>query len=148
MTNQEKTDKLFRGAKWAFQDMERALEQGEWNIAIRRAQEVVETSLKGVLTLMGVDYPREHDPSEVFARVVRERGLEVPDKTLKEIGTLSASLAEKRAPAFYFETDISPEEARRAAEGAAKVLQLGLDLKARLLTGTEEESLTQKQKKE
>jgi len=148
VTNQEKTDKLFRGAKWAFQDMERALEQGEWNIAIRRAQEVVETSLKGVLTLMGVDYPREHDPSEVFARVVRERGLEVPDKTLKEIRALSATLAEKRAPAFYFETDISPEEARRAAEGAAKVLQLGLDLKARLLTGTEEESLTQKQKKE
>lgn len=148
MTNQEKTDKLFRGAKWAFQDMERALEQGEWNIAIRRAQEVVETSLKGVLTLMGVDYPKEHDPSEVFARVVRERGLEVPDKTLKEIRALSATLAEKRAPAFYFETDISPEEARRTAAGAAKVLQLGLDLKARLLTGTEEKFLTQRQKKE
>lgn len=148
MTNQEKTDKLFRGAKWAFQDMERALEQGEWNIAIRRAQEVVETSLKGVLTLMGVDYPKEHDPSEVFARVVRERGLQVPDKTLKEIRALSATLAEKRAPAFYFETDISPEEARRTAEGAAKVLQLGLDLKARLLTGNEEESLTQKHEKE
>ena len=148
MTNQEKTDKLFRGAKWAFQDMERALEQGEWNIAMRRAQEVVETSLKGMLTLMGVDYPKEHDPSEVFARVVRERGLEVPDETLKEIQTLSADLAGKRAPAFYFEIDISPEEARRAAEGTAKVWQLGLDLKARLLPSAEEESLPQRQEKE
>jgi HEPN domain-containing protein len=99
VTNQEKTDKLLRGANWAFQDMERALEQGEWNIAIRRAQEVVETTLKGVLTLMGADYPKEHDPSQVFARVVRERGLEVPDETLKETQALWAALAEKWAPA-------------------------------------------------
>lgn len=148
MTNQEKTDKLFRGANWASQDMERALEQGEWNLAIRRAQEVVETTLKGVLILMGADYPKEHDSSKVFARVVRERGLEVPDETLEEIQALSANLAEKRAPASYFEIDISPEEARRAAEGAAKVLQLGLDLKARLLPSAEEESLAQRQEKE
>ena len=148
MTNQEKTDRLFRGANWASQDMERALEQGEWNIAIRRAQEVVETTLKGVLTLMGADYPKEHDPSEVLAKVVRERGLEVPDETLKEIQALSADLAEKRAPAFYLDIDISPEETRRAAEGAAKVLQLGLDLKARLLPSIEEERPTQRQEKE
>lgn len=148
MTNQEKTDKLFRGANWAFQDMGRALEQGEWNIAIRRAQEVVETTLKGLLTLMGADYPKEHDPSKVFARIVRERGLEVPDEILKEIQTLSADLTRKRAPAFYFEVDIAPEEARLAAEGAAKVWQLGFDLKARLLPSTEEESPAQRQEKE
>lgn len=147
MTNQEKTDKLFRGASWAFQDMERALEQGEWNITLRRAQEVVETTLKGVLTLMGADYPKEHDPSQVFARVARERGLGVPDETLQEIQVLSADLAKKRAPAFYFDIDISPEEARWTAEGAAKVLQLGLDLKARLLPSAEE-SPAQRQERE
>jgi predicted nucleotidyltransferase len=56
----------------------------------------------------------------------------------------------KRAPAFYFEIDISPEEARRAARGAAEVLQLGLDLKARPLPGAEaeEESPSQRQGKE
>ncbi len=133
MTNQEKTDKLFGGANWAFQDMRRALDQNEWNIALRRAQEVVETTLKGLLTLMGVDYPKEHDPGGVFAKVARERRLGVPDETLQEIQALSADLARKRAPAFDFEIDIAPEEARRAAEGAAKVLQLGLDLRARLL---------------
>ena len=118
MTNQEKTDKLFGGANWALQDMERALEQGEWNIAMRRAQEVVEATLKGLLTLMGADYPKEHDPSKVFARIARERGLEVPDETLNEIQTLSADLARKRAPAVSFELEISSEEARHAAGGA------------------------------
>lgn len=96
---------------------------------------------------MGADYPKEHDPSQVFARVARERGLGVPDETLQEIQVLSADLAKKRAPAFYFDIDISPEEARWTAEGAAKVLQLGLDLKARLLPSAEE-SPAQRQERE
>jgi hypothetical protein len=60
----------------------------------------------------------------------------------------SSSSRGNRTPAFYFEIDISPEEARQAAEGAAQVLQLGLDLKARLLPSAEEESLAQRQEKE
>jgi len=82
----------------------------------------------------------DHDPARVFARVARERRLGVPDETLPEIQTLSAELSRKRAPAFYFELDISPEEAHRAAEGAARVLRWGLDLRARLLPGVGKES--------
>jgi HEPN domain-containing protein len=148
VTNCERAGKLLNEVENLYAEVENALKRGSWNIALRRAQEVVEATLKGLLALMGADYPKEHDPSQVFARVVRERGLEVPDETLKEIQALSAALAEKRAPAFYFEIDISPEEARQAAEGAAKVLQLGLDLKARLLPSAEEEPLTKGQEKE
>lgn len=147
MTNCERARKLLNEVENLYTEVENALKRGSWNMTLRRAQEVVETTLKGLLTLMGADYPKEHDPSKVFAKVARERGLEVPDETLREIQTLSAALAEKRAPAFYFEIDISPEEARRAAEGAAKVVQLGLDLKARLLPSAEaeEESPSQRQ---
>ena len=148
MTNLERAGKLLNEVEALYAEVENALKRGSWNMALRRAQEVVEATLKGLLALIGADYPKEHDPSRVFARVVRERGLEVPDETLKEIQALSAALAEKRAPAFDFEIDISPEEARWAAEGAAKVLQMGLDLKARLLPSAKVESLAKRQKKE
>lgn len=148
MTNDERAGKLLDEVEALYAEVENALKRGSWNMALRRAQEMVEATLKGLLALMGADYPKEHDPSEVFARVARERGLGVPDETLKEIQTLSADLAKKRAPAFYFEIDISPEEARRAAEGAAKVLRLGLDLRARLRPSAGEESPAQRQEKE
>ena len=122
MTNHERAVSIFRGAEWTHRDMERALAEQEWNIAVRRAQEAVELALKGLLALMGVDYPKEHDPADVFARAVREHGLAVEEKTLEEIRIFSARLAHRRAPAFYFEIRVEEQEARQAAKDAAQML--------------------------
>jgi len=122
VTNHERAASIFRGAEWAYHDMERALAEKEWNIAVRRAQEVVELALKGLLALMGVDYPKEHDPADVFARAVHERGLAMEGKTLEEIRVFSARLAHRRAPAFYFEIRVEEQEARQAAKDAAQML--------------------------
>lgn len=124
MTNHERAASIFRGAEWSYHDMERALAEKEWNIAVRRAQEVVELALKGLLALMGVDYPKEHDPADVFARAVHERGLAVEEKTVEEIRVFSARLAHRRAPAFYFEIRVEEQEARQAAKDAAHMLEL------------------------
>jgi HEPN domain-containing protein len=123
MTNHERAANIFRGAEWAYQDLERALADKEWNIAVRRAQEVVELALKGLLALMGVDYPKERDPADVFARAVRERGLGIEEETLQEIQVFSTRLARRRAPAFYFEVRVEEQEARRAANDAAQMLK-------------------------
>lgn len=123
MTNHERAANMFRGAEWVRRDLERALADKEWNIAVRRAQEVVELALKGLLALMGVDYPKEHNPADVFARAVHERGLGIGEETLQEIRVFSARLARRRAPAFYFEVGVREQEARQAAEDAARMLK-------------------------
>jgi len=125
MTNRERARRLFQGAEWSYQDMQRALEQGIWNIAVRRAQETVELVLKGLLCLMGVDYPLVHDVGGLFVRVVRERGVALPEQALTRIEEISAALARRRAPAFYFEEDISEDEAHRAAQDADTIWRWG-----------------------
>ena len=90
-------------------------------LALRRAQEVIEFVLKGLLLLMGAGYPKSHDPAPAFFRVAKARGLEIDPAWEQDIVALSGELAEKRAPAFYGEIPVTEEEARRAVEGAASV---------------------------
>ena len=52
------------------QDMEASYARKSWNAVVRRAQEVVELSLKGVLSYLGVDFPKVHDPAAVFVATV------------------------------------------------------------------------------
>ena len=136
MTNHKKGEKFLSQAEWTWGEVERALEAQVWGLAYRRAQEVVELVLKGLIVLLGAEYPKVHDPAKGFARLARQRGLEIPDETLAEIQTLSSALAKKRGPAFYGEIDISRKSAYAAAEGAAMVLELGLGLKAKLTSST------------
>ena len=120
MTNHERAEQLFLRAAKLYQDVERQLEDRDWSLALRRAQEVVELTLKGLLALMGVDYPKEHDPAGVFAHAVRGPGLPIEENTLREIQSFSARLA-RRAPAFYFEVRVEEQEARQAAGDAARM---------------------------
>ncbi len=49
-TNREQGEKLLKEAEWIFEkDLRTAIEENNANIAVRRAQEVVELSLKGCL---------------------------------------------------------------------------------------------------
>ena len=42
-------------------DVQSALAAQDFNLTVRRAQEVVELCLKGALRMLGPDYPRVHD---------------------------------------------------------------------------------------
>ena len=132
MTNYKKAEGLLNKAEWTWGEVERALKARLWAIAYRRAQEVIELSLKGLLAMMGAEYPKTHDPAPAFFRIARQRGLEIEPVLENQIVSLSRKLAKKRAPAFYGEIEISEDEARAAAEGAALVLQLGRRLKREL----------------
>lgn len=49
MKNEERADRLLSEAESIFNELEQALESENWNLTIRRAQEVVELVLKGLL---------------------------------------------------------------------------------------------------
>jgi len=46
-------------------------EEGDYPMAIRRAQECVELSLKAALRAISVEYPREHDVGRLHERVYK-----------------------------------------------------------------------------
>jgi len=72
MKNEERADRLLSEAESIFNEIEQALESENWNLTIRRAQEVVELILKGLLAQLGIDYPKVHDVAPIFKRSVEE----------------------------------------------------------------------------
>jgi len=120
---QEEGEKLIHESERILRrDVQSALDDGDFNMVVRRAQEVVELTLKGALKMLGVDYPRVHDVGSVFSEQVRQKRETVDVKVLEEIEEVSLWLGQARAPSFYFERDYGEEDARRALQGAEFVL--------------------------
>jgi HEPN domain-containing protein len=111
MTNFETGEELLKSAEEYYEEMLQAYNRGSWNIVIRHGQEVVELALKGLLKIMCMEYPREHDVSEVFERACKIKGIKIEEEDLSRIKKLSAKLAKHRAPAFYMEKLYTKEEA-------------------------------------
>ena len=116
---------LARARRW-LQSARRALEDGRWDDAVYSSQMAVELSSKGVLLALGIDYPREHDVSDVFIEL-RDRE-DLPAWFREEVPALSrniAELAELRGLAGYgyergidadYFKDYAPEAYGRAEE--------------------------------
>ena len=103
-------------------DAQGALNDKDFNMAVRRAQEVVELTLKGALKILGVDYPKVHDVAPLFSDQIRQkRGVGDPT-VLQKIEEISLWLAESRAPSFYLDREYSEEDAQQALGDAAFVL--------------------------
>jgi len=77
-------------------------------MAIRRAQECVELSLKAALRAISLEYPREHDVGKAL-ELVKGKFPDWFSLQTSEFMKISRDLAKKRGPAFYgFETEIKP----------------------------------------
>ena len=122
MNNFDTGETLLSRACGCYEDMFNAYERESWGMVVRRAQEVVETSLKGLLKIMGAEYPKSHDVGGIFRRVCVERGIKVESQELAELKEISAYLADERAPAFYVEKIYSKKDADKAKTDAEKVL--------------------------
>ena len=118
-------------AEVRLKDSEEALEEGIYPYALRLSQECVELSLKGILKIVGIEYPKKHDVSDVIL-ATKDR---FPDWFKKEIDFLantSKKLAKKREVSMYGNEEIalSPEEAiskgeaQIAVKDAKKVYEL------------------------
>jgi HEPN domain-containing protein len=124
-------------AEYSLYEAEEAFNKEMYHRAVRRAQESVELSLKAVLRLLGMEYPREHDVSDALAEVVQVR--ELPGwfrSELEVISVTSKRLAGERGPAFYGDEHAfippkelySKEDAEKAIDSAKKVHELSKKL--------------------
>ncbi len=127
MTNRDRADRLRGEAKEILHELQAALNHGAHNLVIRRAQEVVELVLKGLLAELGMESPKLHDVAPQFIQAVRARGLRIDPATLEWMQAVSSRLATLRAPAFNLEAEYDEQEARDAADSATRVLAFATD---------------------
>ena len=132
-----KTDELAHDyidrAELTLEEARSAFEKGVYSLAIRRAQETCELSLKGALRYLAIEYPRDHDVSDVLIKVKEIR--QIPEwfnDKIEFMAGVSSDLARKRGPAFYgIERSVTPaskifgrEEGLRALMEAEEILKL------------------------
>jgi len=135
------TEAMARGylddAEYSLYEAEEALAKKMYHRTVRRAQESVELSLKAVLRLLGMEYPREHDVSDALVEIAHIR--ELPDWFRFELETISIAskrLAGERGPAFYGDENAfipprelySKEDAEKAIDSARKIHELSKKL--------------------
>jgi HEPN domain-containing protein len=101
MTNREKGEELIaRAAGIIEREIAGAFEDEDFNMVVRRAQEAVELTLKGALTILGIEYPKVHDVSRVFRDVVQRKAGGLTRDVLERIMSISAQLSEDRTRPF------------------------------------------------
>jgi len=109
-------------------DARDALANGNYAYALRLSQECVELCVKAALRSVGVEYPKQHEVSELLV----ELKARFPDWFAAQtqfIRDASVSLFKKRELAFYGGEDtalppdkvISEEDGRKAVESAERV---------------------------
>lgn len=132
MTNHESGENLLKDAELYCEEMQRMFEKERWNIVVRRAQEVVELSMKGILKIMGIDFPKVHNVAPLFVTLLQEKGIKLEKEVSEKILSISKLLAKDRAPAFYGEKVYSREDAGMAQNGAKEILKWIDDIKQKL----------------
>ena len=133
MNNTDLNGRLILEAQMIMEEARRAFDSGAWNLVVRRAQEVVELSLKGLLKLMGVESPKTHDVGDTFAKICTEKKIDIKGRELTEMQQISHQLAQDRAPAFYMEKEYTRKQANQALQSAEKVLTGAQELTRRLM---------------
>lgn len=111
----ERAERWLRGARVALTDR-------RWDDVVYASQMAVEQSTKAVLFALGIDFPREHDVSEVFINLATRQDLpgEFRDR-VPSICSAIKELAEQRGLAGYgFEQGITVEHFKDYAPKALR----------------------------
>ena len=112
------------------EEAQAALKRGRYHRVVRLAQESVEFSIKGVLRLLGIEYPKEHDVAGLLEG--EERLPSWFSSQLEHIRRISATLTAQRGLAFYGDerggrpaTELfTEEEGKEALREAGRVYSL------------------------
>ncbi len=125
---------LDRASRW-LQGAYRALEDGRWDDAVYSSQMAVEQASKGVLVALGIEYPREHDVSDLFVKLAGRKDIPAWFRALApELSRNIAELAELRGLAGYgYERGIDAEYFREYAPGAYERAKNHVELCRKLL---------------
>lgn len=115
-----------REAQNCLTEAKRYFAEGDWNFAIRRAQECVELALKSLLKAGGWEVPKLHDVGAIVVERLRSVNIQVEAETAERIINASERLAQQRAPAFYWEVAFTHDDAKLAVGDAEFVLDWAL----------------------
>lgn len=135
MRSKEMAENYLNDAEIILEEAKTMFSKRIFHRAIRLCQEATELALKSCLRVVGVEYPRSHDVSDVLL----ENEDRFPAWFRKEIeGLVEASswLAEKRGPAMYGDEIggipasrlFTQEDAEQALKYARKVVSLAFRL--------------------
>ncbi|MEZ8220289.1 HEPN domain-containing protein [Candidatus Fervidibacteria bacterium JGI MDM2 JNZ-1-D12] len=113
---------LLREAQNCLTEAKRYFAEGDWNFAIRRAQECVELSLKSLLKAGGWEVPKLHDVGAIVVERLRAVNVQVETEMAERVINASERLAQQRAPAFYWEIAFARDDAELAIRDAEFVL--------------------------
>ncbi len=102
-TNELARDYLAR-AKSRLNSAKGAMDREEYPDAVRYSQECVELSLKASLRYVGIEYPREHDVSDVLIEVAENFPKWFRDR-LEALAQVSRRLTVLRGPSTYGEEE-------------------------------------------
>lgn len=135
MANDEMAGSYLATSAYTLRQARVSVADGVWNIAVRRAQESVELSLKAALRLAGVDVPKVHD----VGTVMRENAPRFPqwwNDRMDSLARISRQLRHDREISIYGdeETGLPPERifTREDAEEAVKDAETVLGMCQRL----------------
>ena len=111
MTNEQMAKSSLQLAGRILEEAKRHRSEGVWSLTVRRSQEVVELSLKGLLRFLGLEVPRVHDVGG-FLRRHRDRLPRSIEENLDRLARISRTLREEREISFYGDEQagFSPEE--------------------------------------
>ena len=133
MNSRALAEECLRRAERYLREARNAYAEGDFPTTIRRSQETVELPVKAALRLLGIEYPRKHDVSDVLDQIV---GLEALPGYFREavpfVQEVVRRLAMVRGIAVYGdeETLTQPsrifkgEDALRSVERAERVLDV------------------------
>jgi len=123
MNSYEMAEDYLKRAGRCLREAEDALNDKDYPMAIRRSQECVELSIKGILRAISIEFPREHDVSEVLISAPWEK-IGSPAWFVDHVGEMARIMQEitpKRGPAMYgFETEMKPAHAIFSLEDGQK----------------------------
>jgi HEPN domain-containing protein len=89
-------------AERTLEEAKNSIDNEVYSLGIRRSQETVELSLKAALRYLAIEYPRDHNVSDILL-IAKERR-PVPNwfkEKIEFMASVSSDLARKRGPAFY-----------------------------------------------
>ncbi|MHA1607978.1 MAG: HEPN domain-containing protein [Candidatus Freyarchaeota archaeon] len=117
-------------------ESESAFSDGDYPMAVRRAQECVELSLKAALRAFAIEYPKRHDVGDAL-NLLKGKAPAWFSSRIPHLSAVSSDLARKRGPAMYgYESELKPASelfSSKDAEDALTAARETLTLCRRLI---------------
>jgi HEPN domain-containing protein len=126
MKSHEMAEDYLRRAGRCLDEAEDAFNEDDYPMTIRRSQECIEFSIKGVLRMASIEFPREHDVSDVLINIAwKEIGS--PDwftDRIQDMARIMREITPKRGLAMYgFEKEMKPASAIFSREDGIKAFE-------------------------